>query len=163
MNKFLLLALWYIAWSTVSSLYNDKKWKELKKELNKSCTDEETCTKSILLENFIETHRNFFKELKTKFNEDDTKAMLADKKQEVIDLIEKYKNDSEWLIDELSLKWKKYLKTADEKLKEFYQEKKVEWEKFLNSIWKSEEVADFKIHLFKVYEELKAKIWNKSV
>lgn len=160
MKKLLYLVAWYLAWNAVSSMYANKKWKDLKKDMKKA-EDSKKDPKIVLLDNFLETHKNFFTDLKEKLESEECKLFFAEKKEEVYDLIERYKNDSEWLIEELKWKWKDYVKEVWIKLEEFYEEKKVEWEKFLSSIWKEEEIAKFKEKLSQVYFDLKTKLKKK--
>lgn len=158
MKKLFYLAMWYLAWSAVSSLYSDKKWKELKKDIKKASENGKHDPKMVLLENFIETHKNFFNDLKDIVDTKENRQYLKDKKEEVLDLIDRYKDDSEMMIDQLKWKWKKYISEVSEKLEEFYKEKKKEWEEYLSSIWSKEDVTTFKEKLWLVYEDLKAKL-----
>lgn len=157
MKKLFYLAMGYIAWNAVSSLYWNKKWKELKKDMKKASNDKHD-PKMVLIENFIETHKNFFNDLKEMVESEENRQYFKDKKEEVLDLIERYKEDSEWMIDELKWKWKKYIEEVSVKLEEFYKEKKKEWEAYLTSAWAKEELGHFKEKLGEVYEELKSKL-----
>jgi len=114
--------------------------------------------KMVLLENFIETHKNFFNDLKDLVESEESKQYFEDKKNDILWLIERYREDSEWMILELKWKWKKYIEEVSLKLEEFYKEKKREWEEYLSSTWAKEELGHFKEKLGQVYEELKAKI-----
>lgn len=158
MKKLFYLAMWYLAWSAVSSLYSDKKWKDLKKDIKKASENGKHDPKMVLLENFIETHKNFFNDLKDIVDTKENRQYLKDKKEEVLDLIDRYKDDSEMMIDQLKWKWKKYMSEVSEKLEEFYKEKKKEWEEYLSSIWSKEDVTTFKEKLWLVYEDLKTKL-----
>jgi hypothetical protein len=51
--------------------------------------------KMVLFDNFIETHKNFFSDLKEMVESEDNKQYFKDKKEEVFELIERYKEDSE--------------------------------------------------------------------
>lgn len=160
MKKLFYLVAWYLAWSTIASVYWNKKWKDIKKEMVKAKEKQEDPIK-ILLDNFMETHKNFFSDLKEKLESDEAKQFFNEKKEEVYNLIERYRTDSEWLIEEIKGKWKEYIKEASVKLEDFYKEKKNEWEKFLSSIWKEEEIAKFKEKLSQVYFDLKEKLKKK--
>lgn len=157
MKKLFYLAMGYLAWNAVSSLYWTKKWKELKKDMKKASTSKHD-PKMVLLENFIETHKNFFTDLKDMVESEESKQFFEDKKDDILWLIERYREDSEWMIEELKWKWKKYIGEVSLKLEEFYKEKKREWEEYLTSAWAKEELWHFKEKLGQVYEELKAKI-----
>jgi len=157
MKKLFYLAMGYLAWNAVSSLYWTKKWKELKKDMKKASGGKHD-PKMVLLENFIETHKNFFTDLKDMVESDESKKFFEDKKDDILWLIERYREDSEWMILELKWKWKKYIQEVSLKLEEFYKEKKREWEEYLSSAWAKEELWYFKEKLWQVYEELKAKI-----
>jgi hypothetical protein len=61
----------------------------------KKATNDKHDPKMVLLENFIETHKNFFSDLKDMLESEDNKQYFKDKKEEVFDLIERYKEDSE--------------------------------------------------------------------
>lgn len=158
MKKLFYLAMWYLAWNAVSSLYWSKKWKELKKDMKKASENGKHDPKMVLLENFVETHKNFFKDLKDIVDNEENREYFKEKKDEVLDLIEKYKDDSEMMIDQLKWKWKKYMGEVSEKLEEFYKEKKKEWEEYLSTVWEREDVIKFKEKLGQVYEELKTKL-----
>jgi len=160
MKKLFYLVAWYLAWSAISSMYWNKKWKDIKKEMLKAKEKQEDPIK-VLLDNFMETHKNFFTDLKEKLESEEAKQFFNEKKEEVYTLIDRYRTDSEWLIEEIKGKWKEYTKLASEKLEEFYKEKKLEWENFLSSIWKEEEIAKFKEKLSQVYFDLKEKIKKK--
>lgn len=157
MKKLFYLAMGYLAWNTISSLYWTKKWKELKKDMKKALISKHD-PKMVLLENFIETHKNFFTDLKDLVGSEESKQYFEDKKNDILWLIERYREDSEWMILELKWKWKKYIEEVSLKLEEFYKEKKREWEEYLSSTWAKEELGHFKEKLGQVYEELKAKI-----
>ncbi len=154
MKKLFYLAMWYLAWNAVSSLYWNKKWKELKKDMKHGKND----PKMVLLENFVETHKAFFKELKDMVDTKENREYFNEKKDEVLDLIDRYKDDSEMMIDELKWKWKKYMWEVWVKLEEFYKEKKKEWEEYLKSVWAKDELVNFKDKLGQVYEDLKSKV-----
>lgn len=160
MKKLLYLVAWYLAWNAVSSMYGNKKGKDIKKDMKKA-SEKQSDPKMVLLDNFIETHKNFFADLKEKLESEEAKTFFAEKKEEVYELIERYKTDSEWLIEELKGKWKEYIKDATKKLEDFYKEKEEEWKEFLSSIWKEEEIAKFKEKLSQVYFDLKTKIKKK--
>ena len=157
MKKLFYLAMGYLAWNAVSSLYWTKKWVQLKKDMKKATNDKHD-PKMVLLENFVETHKNSFTDLKDMLESEENKKFFEDKKDDILWLIERYKEDSEWMILELKWKWKKYIQEVSLKLEEFYKEKKKEGEEYLTSTWAKEELWYFKERLGQVYEELKAKI-----
>ncbi|NDK08779.1 hypothetical protein EOM39_06085 [Candidatus Gracilibacteria bacterium] len=158
MKKLFYLAMGYLAGSAVFSLYSDKKGKDLKKDIKKASENGKHDPKMVLLENFIETHKNFFNDLKDIVDTKENRQYLKDKKEEVLDLIDRYKDDSEMMIDQLKGKGKKYMSEVSEKLEEFYKEKKKEGEEYLSSIGSKEDVTTFKEKLGLVYEDLKTKL-----
>lgn len=160
MKKLFYIAMWYLAWSAVSSLYSSKKWKDLKKDMKKA-SQEKDDPKMVLFDNFVETHKNFFSDLKEMVDTEENRKYFKEKKEEVYDLIERYKNDSEWMIKELKWKGKNYIDEVSVKLEEFYKEKKKEWEEYLSSTWTKEEMVQFKEKLWQVYEDLKSKLKKK--
>lgn len=159
MKKLAYLVMWYLAWSTVSSLYWTKKWKDLKKELKKAKEEWVDDSTKVFIDNFVETQKNFFNDLKNMFESTDWKKFIEDKKEQIFSLIDKYKEDSESLIDDLKKKWKNYAGKTLEKLEDFYKEKRKEWEDFIKSIWwKDIDLKAFRDKLSEVYDELKTKL-----
>gem|GEM_PF-6734704 len=49
----------------------------------------------VLLDNFMETHKNFFTDLKEKLESEEAKQFFNEKKEEVYTLIDRYRTDSE--------------------------------------------------------------------
>ncbi|MDD3302542.1 MAG: hypothetical protein PHN31_03225 [Candidatus Gracilibacteria bacterium] len=159
MKKLAYLVMGYLAGSTVSSLYSSKKGKDLKKDIKKAKDEGSDVAKKVFIDNFIETQKSFFQDLKSVLESDDSKKYINSKKDEVLNLIDKYKDDSELLIQDLKSKGKVYAGKTLEKLEEFYKEKKKEGEQFLKSIGgEKDDVCVFKDKLSEVYEELKAKL-----
>nr|MDD3719931.1 hypothetical protein [Candidatus Gracilibacteria bacterium] len=161
MKKLLYLIAGYLAGNAVSSMYGSKKGKDIKKDMKKAVEGKHD-PKMVLLDNFIETHKNFFTDLKLKLESEEAKNFFEEKKEEVYELIERYKTDSEGLIEELKGKGKEYIKDTTKKLEDFYKEKEEEGKEFLSSIGKEEEIAKFKEKLSQVYTDLKAKIKKKN-
>ncbi len=107
LRKLILLLSWYIAWSVVSSLYSNKKWKDLKISLSKAKNAWKN-EKKLLLDNIIETQKNFIWDLERLFFTDENKKYITDKKEELVNIINNYK-----------IEWEKLLKT----LKEWWKDK----------------------------------------
>lgn len=157
-KKIFFLAAWYVAWSTISSLYSSKKGRELQRDLKKAYETKQDPTK-ILMDNFVEMHKNMFTDIKTKATSEDTKAYFKTKKDEVFKIVDNYKKEWEKMIDELKVKWKDYIDSVAVELEKFYKDKKVEIEKSLKELKVDEEDSvSIKEKLNSVYEDFKAKL-----
>lgn len=91
-RKLALLAAGYVAWNVVSSLYNAKKGKDLKKTIGKAKQAGEN-DKSVIINNIIDTHKNFFDDIKWMLSEENQK-LLETKKLDVLKIVDSFK--SEW-------------------------------------------------------------------
>ena len=153
-----ILAAWYVAWTTVSSLFSTKKGRELQKDLKKAYEEKADPT-GILLDNFVELHKNMFENIKKKATSDDAKKFFKDKKTQVFKLLDKYKAEWEKMLDELKVKWKDYTSNAWEKLETFFKEKKEDLVDYLEWLkLDKDDIQDYKDKLNSIYEDLKAKI-----
>lgn len=142
----------YFLGNIISGLYNEKKWTDLKKAVEKA---EETGKdgKKVLFANFIHTQKRFFEEMKEAFLTEERKAEFEDKKEEVKKLLQKYKEEGEDLLKDLKVKGKNYATDMTKKVEEFYQEKKQEWEEKLKEFGEMS-VDDFKEKFAQVKEKL---------
>ena len=160
-KKLLTLAVWYVAWSLVTSLFNDKKWDKFKKELEKA-KNEGKDTSKMVIDNFLDTQKNFIETLKKEVLTDENIKYMKWKKEELESLIEDYKIEWFKLLEELQKKWEKHLDTAKSRLEELYNEKMED----LSSLkWEApEKVEDLKVKLLAMFEEFtdKLKEWAKK-
>lgn len=151
-KKIITLAVWYVAWSLVTSLFTDKKWANFKKELEKA-RKEWKDTKKIVLDNFIETQKHFLETLKKEVLTEDNMEYLKEKKKELESLVDDYKKEGLKLLDELKENGEEYLDTAKDKLEDLYKEKKWELDKLKGEA--PEKVDELKNTLLSAFEDLK--------
>ncbi len=158
-KKLTLLLSWYIAWSVISSLYSNKKGKDLKRTLSKAKQDWKN-EKKLLLDNVIETQRNFIKDLENIFFTEENKEYLNTKKEELKKIVENYKKEWEELLKTLQKWWKDKQKKIKEQLTKLYNEKT----DIINNLkWISPKtIKQFKQILIDYLEKLKKKIKNKN-
>ncbi len=153
-KKLLMLIAWYIAWSTVTWLYADKKWSEVQKEMKKERLkwwDDKT----YFLEYLLNIHKRFFWDVKEKILTPENKEFLETKKEEAMDVIWEYRIEAEKLLEEAKTKWKDYLQIAYKNLEEFSQLKADEGEKRLKDLWKKV-VNEFQNNFQQMIEHLKS-------
>jgi len=152
-----LLAAWYIAGWIVASIYWKKKPEELKTELE-SAKESWKGSFKVIMDNFVDTHSNMIDDLKKELLSDKNKAIFNEHKEEIIKIIDSYKEKWNILIEELRVKGKSYIYTTSEKLEELYKEK----------LWEIEElkwvapakVEELKTKLLTSFEDLKNEIKN---
>ena len=127
-RKLALLAAWYVAWNVVSSLYNAKKWKDLKKTVVKAkqAWDNE---KSIIINNLIDTHKSFFDDIKWMLSEE-SQNLLETKKVQVLKVVDSFKNEGDKMIKDFWWKttWMK------SKIQKLYDEKRDEIRSHLQDV-----------------------------
>lgn len=128
-NKKMLLVLGgYIAWSIVNSLYNDTKWKELKKEIKQAKKDWYD-SKRLIMDNFIETHSNLLRSLKKDVLTDENIAYFNEKKEDAKKIIHEYKIKWEEVFSDLKGKGTDFVESKREDISELYDEGKKTFEK----------------------------------
>lgn len=118
-NKKWIFILWYMIWVVVAMLFNKKNSKQLKNkfiEKNKTELD-------IILDNFIEIHKNIFISLNEKINSPETKQFFESKKNEFLELLNEYKEKWYEILKQYKEKWEDYVKEWIEELEKFYKEK----------------------------------------
>ena len=160
MSKKWLFALvaWYVAWSVVASVFSKKKWKDVKKELDK-VKDSKEDTFKVLLNNFVDTQRNLLDAIKEEVLTDENKALYKEKKSELLAVLEDYKTDWEKLIEQLKNEGWDIVKVWKKRIEKLYEEKK---DKIDELIWDVPEIAeDIKERLLLSYEDFKAKLKEK--
>lgn len=154
-KKFFLLAAGYIAGGVVSSLYSKKKPKDLKAELKESKENWEWEFK-ILLNNFVDTHKNLLLDIESEIMSSKNKALFLEKKAQLLKIADMYKAEGNRLLEELKVNGKSYLIEASEKLETLYKEKKAELEE-LKQI-SPQKAIELKENLMEAFEEMKAKM-----
>ena len=155
MKKLITLAVWYVAWSLITSLFTDKKWTSLKKDLEKAQKQWKD-VKKVVLDNFIETQKNFFEAMKEEVFTEENIEYLKGKKKELEALVNDYKVEWIKLLDELQTNGEDYMDTAKWKLEDLYNQKKLELDDFK---WDApEKIEELKIKLLKLFEEFQEKL-----
>lgn len=150
-----LLAAWYVAGWIIASIYNKKKPEELKKELSKAKEAWEGSFK-ILLDTFINTQANLIEDLKKEVLSEKNIKLFNEHKDEVLKIIDSYKEKGNLLLKELKENGKDYLVVVSEKLEKLYNEKVSEIESLK---WMApEKVEELKSKLLSTYDELKKEI-----
>lgn len=157
-KKFLSLLTWYVLGWLVASIYSKKNSWDLEKELKKTHKSWEW-ELTVLLNNFIETHKNLLDSIKKEpFYKNNKKIFIA-KKAEFLKSAGEYKIEWKELINELKLKGKDYASETYKKLEKLYESKKEELESFKDTA--PEKVSVLKNRLLASYEETKEKIKEK--
>ncbi len=157
-NIFLIVA-WYLLWGLVSSKYSKKKPWELEKELNESKEKGEGEFK-VLFEDFIETHKNLFINIKKEEFYKKAEKSLVKKKKELLKIVDSYKDNWVNLLEELKIKWKTYLVETSDKLEKLYQDKKEEIELLKEKA--PEKMTEIKEKLVESFKEIKEKIQKEE-
>ena len=158
-RKFLLKAIWYVWWIFVWSMYNKKDPEDLKKEL---CEAKENwkCDGRVLLNSFIETHKNLLKDIEKELLSDKNKELFNRKKEDILKIALEYRDEWYKLLDEIKLKWKDFISEASNKLEKLYNEKKEEKESYKEispkKIWELKE--NLKSVFVEMSNEIKKKI-----
>jgi len=150
-----LIAAWYLLWGLISSKYNKKAPEELNKELKESKAKWEGEFK-ILFEDFIETHKNMFEEIKKEEFYKNAQDTLTEKTKQLLVVVDSYKDQWIELLEELKLQWKDYLVEASDKLEKLYQDKKTEIEWLKETA--PEKMTEIKDKLLASFEEIKEQL-----
>ena len=150
-----LLAAWYIAGWVIASIYNKKKPEQLKKELTKAKETWEGSFK-VLVDTFIETHSNLLDDLKKEVLSEQNIAKFESHKEEVLKIIDSYKEKWNSLINELKENGKWYILVISKKLEDLYNEKLLEIESIKGMT--PEKIEELKNKLLLSFEELKKEI-----
>lgn len=154
-KKFLIAAVAYISGTIVGSIFSSKKGEKVRADLEKA-REKGKGTKEILVTNFIDTHKNFLEDLKSKVLTDENKDFVSKKIDEAKDLVKEYKNQWEKLIEELKEKGEKYVDTAKADLEKLYESKKIDLEELQKSA--PEKMEKAKEKLITKFDEVKDKI-----
>ncbi|MDD3793662.1 MAG: hypothetical protein PHI37_02535 [Candidatus Gracilibacteria bacterium] len=150
-----LLAAGYVAGGLIASFYNKKKPEQLKKELNKAKESGEGSFK-VLIDNFLETHSNLLDDLKKDILTPENIAKFESHKEDVLKIIDSYKQRGNELINELKQNGKGYILVVQKKLEDLYNEKLTEIDSLKDLA--PEKINELKNKLFMSFEELKKEI-----
>lgn len=93
-RKILFLAAWYVAWNVVSSIYNWNKRKVQK--------DQQKQDVKLMVENFLETQKNFVSDIEKKYLSEENREALGKKKKQFLEHSEKYIKQGEKLLSEIN-------------------------------------------------------------
>ncbi len=152
MNKLLMLAAGYVAWSVVSSLFSKDKWDKLRKKMDAAKKKWED-THGVILDHFIETQKSALDSLKSQALTDENVSKFNEKKKDLLKVVDDYKKQWEKMLKDLDKNGEDYISEAQEKLEKLYQEKTsqikdIKWED-VQAVWKK---------LLAKFEDFKAKI-----
>jgi len=151
-KKLITLAIWYVAWSVVASLFSEKKWENFKKELAKA-KKEWKDTKKIVFDNFLNTQWKFIETIKKEVLTKENIAYLKEQKGKLDSLVADYKIEGIKILEELQLKWEDYLGNAKWKIEELYNKKREDIEKLK---WEApEKIEEVKEILLSTFEDFK--------
>jgi len=154
-KKIFLLAAGYLAGGLIATLYGEKKGKKVREDLEDTKWDNKK-TQKIMINNFIDTHKNFLDDLKERILTDENKEVFYKKVDEAKDLIKDYKKEWEKLVEELKERGSDYLETSKQKLEDLYESKKWDLEELkAKAPAKMEEVKN---KLSEKFDEVKEKI-----
>lgn len=143
-KKLFYVIMWYITWTIVASLYSNKKWDEIRQEMDAEKEKGNYEDKKVLLDHILAIHKKLFQEVsqdqrvqKTTalFNEykDEAKKAFDSSKEEITNIIKENKNLWEKEVQELSQKLQGFLKSklefGTQVLKETLSKVKAEGEK----------------------------------
>lgn len=118
-RKILFLAAGYFAGNVVASMYGNKSKKAKKLQSKEDA--------KMMVENFIETQKNFIADVEKKYISDENREVLAEKKKNFLSFAEKYIKQWEKLLEEMkknenvqsgAKKAKSYANKASEKGRE---------------------------------------------
>lgn len=151
------LAVWYIAWWLVASLYGKKTGTSLRQTIDDAKQNGEWTFK-VLVDNFIGIHSNMIDSLKDEIMTEENINTLNNHKEELIKLLDQYKLKWNELLNELKKKGIVYADEASLKLKQLYDEN-------INSINKMKDMApkksqELKEKLKLVFEEIALEMEN---
>ena len=154
-KKALLVVGGYLAGGLVATLYGEKKGKKVREDLEEVKWDNEK-TKNIVVDSFIDTHKNFLESLKKNVLTEENKEIFNKKVDEAKELVKGYKKDWEKLIEELKEKGSEYADTAKEELEKLYENKKSDLKELQNEA--PEKIEKVKNKLISKFDEVKEKI-----
>ncbi len=154
-KKFLIAAAAYIGGTVVATIFSSKKGEKVRADLEKAKEKWEG-TKEILIANFIDTHKNFLEDLKSRVLTEENKDFVYKKIDEAKELVKEYKKEGEKKIEELKEKGEEYIDSAKADLEELYENKKADLEELQKSA--PEKIEKTKEKLIAKFDEVKEKI-----
>jgi gas vesicle protein len=154
-KKTLLVVGGYLVGGLVATLFGEKKGKKVREDLEEVKGDNEK-TKKIVVDNFIDTHKNLLENLKTKVLTDENKDFFNKKVDEAKELVKEYKKEGEKLVEELKEKGSDFADTAKEELEKLYETKKSDLKELQNKA--PEKMEKAKERLITKFDEIKEKI-----
>jgi len=154
-KKTLLVVGGYLVGGLVATLYGEKKGKKVREDLEEVKWNNEK-TKKIVVDNFIDTHKNFLESFKKNILTDENKDFFNKKVDIVKDLVKDYKREWEKLVEELKEKGADYADTAKKELEKLYEDKKSDLKELQNEA--PEKIEKVKEKLISKFDEVKAKI-----
>jgi len=154
-KKFLIAAAAYVGWTIVATVFSSKKGEKVRADLEKAKEKGEG-TKEILIANFIDTHKNFLEDLKSKVLTEENKEFVYKKIDEAKELVKEYKKEGEKMVDELKVKGEGYIDTAKKDLEELYENKKSDLEELQKTA--PEKMEKAKEKLIAKFDEVKDKV-----
>jgi len=154
-KKFLIAAAAYIGGTVVATIFNSKKGEKVRADLEKAREKGEG-TKEILIANFIDTHKNFLENLKSKVLTEENKSYVYKKIDEAKELVKEYKKEGEKMVEELKEKWEEYIDTAKADLEKLYENKKADLVELQKEA--PEKIEKTKEKLLAKFDEVKEKI-----
>jgi len=150
----LTIAAWYVAWSVITSIFSKKTPNVVKKELDK-VKDSKEETISVLFNNFLETQKNFFENIKKDLTTEENMTLLEKKKAEVISLFDEYKQEALVFIKDLTSSDEQRISLSKVKLENIYNEKKLKFNEIINEL--PESASEIKTKLLESFEDFKNK------
>lgn len=151
----LLLGAAYFAWVAVSSLYQKKNKETLSNELEANKASKVDQFK-VLLSNFVDIHDDVFSDVKEKTLTEENVAFLNEKKAELLEVVESYKEKGDEYLKEAKEKGFDYKDESLANLNKLYIEKKAELDELVKK--SPELVSEYKEKLVDYLEDLSKKI-----
>lgn len=147
-----LLAVGYVAWNIVWSMFSSRRSEDIKKDISKAKKGWEDTTE-IYFDTVVDVNSNMYNSFKECVFTPKNKKLLANKKAELFDYISRLKEESLELLENAKEVWKEKSEDAIKMIENFYKTKKIEiLEKFSES---KEELSELQDKLEKEYKKLK--------
>lgn len=153
-KKILALLAGYVAGSVVTSLYAEKKWTDVKKDIEKAKKGWEDGV-HVFLSYLFNIHKKFFWEVKENVVNPENKQFVQNKAKEVIDLVQEYKIEGQKLIASFEKTWKTYATSVVKALDDFSKMKTDEAELKLKDLW-NQAISEFKKSTSSILRQLKS-------
>lgn len=163
-KKLFMLVAWYVAGSVVTWLFAEKKWQEIKQEMQKAEKTGNDWVK-VLFGYLLNIQKKFFWEVTENVVTPERKEMIQEKQKEIMDLISEYRIDAEKMMQWFQQQWAWYVQKAYEELEKFSKLKTEEGEQKLTKFGKHV-VDEFKKQsqkMFSTLQKSQEKTQSKSV